>query len=63
MHCLRYGFQIVTVSSGGSFKDGLIALLKEHPIRAILMGQRKGDPGAASLELISQRYADCDILL
>jgi FAD synthetase len=37
----------------GSFKPALIALLEAHPIKAIVMGQRRIDPDATTLEAIS----------
>lgn len=35
---------------GGGFKEGLEGLLAAHPIKVVLMGQRRIDPGAAHLE-------------
>lgn len=38
------------------FKSGLEALLKAHPIRAIFLGVRIGDPTAVCSKLLALRF-------
>ena len=49
--CTRYGYEQMELC--GSFKPALVALLEAHPIKAIVMGQRRIDPDATTLESIS----------
>lgn len=45
MHTMRDVYELHLGEVAGSFKAGLIALQERQPIRAIFMGQRRGDPG------------------
>jgi FAD synthetase len=46
--CKRYGMQMRVLQ--GSFKEALHKLFVTEPVDAIVMGQRRGDPGAAQLD-------------
>jgi FAD synthetase len=48
----RYGFELMELC--GSFKPALVDLLARYPIKAIVMGQRRIDPDAVTLNMISQ---------
>jgi len=48
----RYGFNIREMDT--NYKDGLRIILKEQPIKAIFMGQRRNDPGCKDLSVVSR---------